>query len=102
MDQGSSLAKCDGACAELIWHIPSFECSRENSHLTPDPSAPKVPCTKGLAMIGSGLKFGQAPPARAEAIVISDLTPDPTRYSRRYLIVRSGLKFGQDHHNPIF
>ena len=26
---------------------------------------------------GSGLKFGQAPPARAEAIVISDLTPDP-------------------------
>jgi len=23
------------------------------------------------------------------------LTPDLTRYSRRYLIVRSGLKFGQ-------
>ena len=51
------LVKCDGACAELIWHIPSFECSRENSHLTPDPldGAPdytiSIPTDQGSSLI---------------------------------------------------
>ena len=40
------------------------------------------------------LKLGQAPPARAEAIVISDLTPDPTGSPHWVIAIGSGLKGG--------
>ena len=77
----SSIAQVPNIAMATITIIIINSISPAFWYLTPDPISPQFPQAVYTVVFGSGLKFGQAPPARAEAIVISDLTPDPLKRS---------------------